>query len=129
MYNNMYGYQPQQMGMNTSPYQSRLNAFQGDFQQRYEIIRVNGKNGVDALNMPPNSSVLLLDETQPVVWLAQTDGAGYKTATPYSITPYVAEPAPDTKSLEARIKRLEDLINEQSDNGDVKSRKKSAADE
>lgn len=79
---------------------------------RSEVIRVNGENGARAFQMAPNSSTLLLDENAPLVWLAQTDGAGYKTVTPYSITPYQPEPAPDMKTLEDRIKRLEDVINE-----------------
>jgi hypothetical protein len=70
--------------------------------------------------MGPNSSILLLDETAPIVWLAQTDGAGYKTITPYSITPYQAAPTQDYSNLEARIKRLEDMINE-SNNANVNS--------
>lgn len=121
MFNNqMYGYQ---MPNNyNNPYQNRLNALQGDLMQRQEIVRVNGKNGAEAYTMPPNSSILLLDETAPIVWLAQSDGAGYKTITPYSITPYQQEPTPDFNSLEARIKRLESLINEQSDNANVKSK-------
>ena len=84
-------------------------------QQRLEVIRVNGENGARAFSLPPNSSILLLDETAPLVWLAQTDGAGYKTVTPYTISPYQAEPAPNYNSLEERIKRLEDKLNEQSD--------------
>lgn len=79
--------------------------------QRMEIIRVNGENGARAYQMAPNSSVLLLDESAPLVWLAQTDGAGYKTVTPYTIAPYQAAPAPDLGSLEGRIKRLEDMLN------------------
>ena len=67
--------------------------------------------------MPPNSRTLLLDENAPIIWLAQTDGAGYKTVTPYTITPYQTEEPVDTKSLEARIKRLEDMINEKSHTG------------
>lgn len=122
----MYGYNGQFMNMPNgfaNPYQSRYNAPQGDFVARQEIIRVNGENGARAFNLPPNSSVLLLDETAPLIWLAQTDGAGYKTVTPYSITPYQAETTPDYSTLEARIKRLEDAINEQSYNADVKSKR------
>lgn len=77
---------------------------------RYEILRVNGKNGAEALQMAPNSSVLLLDETNPIVWLAQTDGAGYKTLTPYSITRYEPEPPVDINALEHRIATLENMI-------------------
>ena len=47
--------------------------------QPYNVTEVNGKNGVDAFCMPPNSSDLLLDTTAPIVWLVKTDGAGYKT--------------------------------------------------
>jgi hypothetical protein len=78
---------------------------------RYEIIHVNGENGARALQMAENSNTLLLDDTAPIVWLAQTDGAGYKTLTPYTITPYKPEQPVDVKSLEDRIKRLEDMVN------------------
>ena len=73
-----------------------------------QIIRVNGKNGADALRLAPNSSVLLMDENDPIVWLKVTDGAGYATALPV-----------DVNSLEERVKRLEDLINGKSDDANV----------
>lgn len=79
-----------------------------------QIIRVNGENGARALQMQPNASVLLLDETAPIVWLAQTDGAGYKTVTPYKIEPYVKEPEPDVKALMDRVTKLEEMINAKS---------------
>ena len=122
----MYGYNnpyiPNMANLQNA-YQSRLNGLQGDFAQRQEIIRVNGENGARAYNLPPNSSILLLDETAPIVWLAQTDGAGYKSLTPYTITPYQAENKPDYNSLEARIKRLEEMLNEQPNNADVKQKR------
>lgn len=83
--------------------------------QHTEIIKVNGKNGAEAYNMMPNSSILLLDETEPIVWLAQTDGAGYKTLKPYTITPYQPEPQVDVKTLEQRIARIEVMLNESND--------------
>lgn len=79
---------------------------------RTEIIRVNGENGAKALRLVPNCEALLLDTTAPIVWLVQTDGAGYKTEIPFSITPYQAKPPVDVNSLENRIKRLEDMIYE-----------------
>lgn len=84
--------------------------------QRYEIIHVNGRNGAEMLQMAPNSSVLLLDDTASVVWLAQTDGAGYKTLTPFDIVPHQEAPVPDYKSLESRISRLEEMLNDKSNN-------------
>lgn len=73
----------------------------------YDIIQVNGKQGVDAFQMGPNSKVLLLDETAPIVWFVQTDGAGYKTPTPYQLVPY-QEPEPvNLNDIVERINKLE----------------------
>lgn len=91
--------------------QSFMSWPQMQSQQRMEIIRVNGEGGARAYQMPPNSNALLLDEANPLVWLVQTDGAGYKTVTPYTITPYQAAPVPDLGTLEQRITRLEGMIN------------------
>lgn len=101
----------------------------GQSLQRQEIIKVNGENGARAFQMAPNSSALLLDESAPLVWLIQTDGAGYKTTTPYTIAPYQAQPEPDYRSLEDRIKRLEELMHGQkSDAGNAGRRKQAAVD-
>lgn len=77
------------------------------------VVRVSGKPGAEAYQMAPNSEVLLLDETQPVVWLKTTDGAGYPRLTAYDITVHEEEQF-DYKSINARLKRLEDYFNAQS---------------
>ena len=74
------------------------------------IVRVNGRPGAETYQMAPNSEILLLDETQPVVWLKITDGAGYARLIPYNITPHEEEKI-DYKSIDERLKRLEDYIN------------------
>ena len=84
--------------------------------QRQEVIRVNGKNGADAYQMAPNSSILLLDETAPIIWLKTTDGASYPTVTGYKITPIETKIATPIESssyadLESRIAKLEEVIN------------------
>ena len=73
------------------------------------VIRVSGKPGAEAYQMAPNSEVLLLDETQPVVWLKTTDGAGYPRLTPYDISIHEEEKPIDYKSFDERLKRLEEL--------------------
>lgn len=75
-----------------------------------EVIHVNGAGGAEAFQMMPNSQALLLDDTAPLVWLAQTDGAGYKTVTPYTIAPYHPEPEVTLKDLDERLKKLEGVI-------------------
>ena len=75
-----------------------------------QIIKVNGRNGAETYTMPPNAQVLLLDETQPIVWLKQTDGAGYPTLTAYDIKPHEEKPMPDMRNLEERIEQIEKVI-------------------
>ena len=84
--------------------------------QPTHVIRVNGENGAKAYNLGANSSALLLDESGLMVWLVTSDGAGYKTVSPYDITPHKDAPAPDYEDLESRIKRLEDMMNGYSGN-------------
>lgn len=112
-------------GMNQSNMQFFGN--NTNFLPRYEVIQVNGENGVNAFQMGPNSSVLLLDTSAPIVWLVQTDGAGYKSKVPYDITPHQAVPPVDINQLQQRVAQLEDLINAkyQSDDKPTKSARKS----
>lgn len=96
--------------------------------QRCEVVRVNGENGARAFQMAPNSSVLLLDETDPIVWLKTTDGAGYPTLTPYTITPYVKQEPEDLyKGLSDRVARLEEIIHE-SNHATAKSKRTEPTD-
>ena len=115
--NNPYYSAYQQM---QNQYQDRLNSlqnYQATFQpQHSEVIRVNGENGAKSYPLAPNSSALLLDENNPIVWLVQSDGAGYRTATPYTISAYEYEtPKNEFETLEKRIEKLEEIINEKSD--------------
>lgn len=79
-------------------------------QQQQAVIRVHGEEGAKAYSLPPNSSILLLDETKNVVWLKMTDGAGYPTTTGYEIKPIENKVNNEYESLEERIKRIEDDI-------------------
>lgn len=78
---------------------------------RQEITRVNGRNGAMSIQMAPNSGVLVLDETAPLVWLCQTDGAGYLTVTPFDIALHQEAPQVSVNDLSARLTRLEEIVN------------------
>ena len=109
------------------PQQQHLNNTNNMFNNtlpQYNIVQVNGENGANAFQMGPNSQILLLDETAPIVWFVQTDGAGYKTVTPYTITPYKAPQPVDLHSLEDRLTALEEKVNAQSHFGTSKPAKK-----
>lgn len=82
-----------------------------------DILRVSGLNGVNALNLAPNTSALALDTTAPILWVIQADGAGYKTPTAYDLTLHEEKKAEDTSSfadiitnLENRISKIEGMI-------------------
>ena len=96
-YLNMYQQQNQQPQMQQMPKQ--------------EVVKVNGEGGARAYPIGANSSALLLDESGLMVWLCTTDGGGYKTVTPFDITPHQTAPTPDYNSLESRIARLEEMFN------------------
>lgn len=72
-----------------------------------QVIRVNGENGADAFRLGANSSALLLDETAPIVWLVQTDGAGYKTKTAYDISVHQNEQNVEMKTMDDKITAIE----------------------
>ena len=113
-YLNPYGFQ--QMSMPT-------------YQPPQQVIKVNGENGARAYQMGANSSALLLDESGTMVWLATSDGAGYRTVTAYDITPHRSEQTMQYDSLESRIKRLEDIINgNTADSSAVKQKQYHASD-
>ena len=91
-----------QANLQQNPYQQQ--------QPRQEVVKVNGEGGARAFPIGANSSAILLDESGTLIWLVTTDGAGYKTVSPYDITPHQVAPAPDYSTLEQRIERLEGMI-------------------
>ena len=98
--------------INQTPNMPMYNGYNNYRLPTYEVIKVNGRGGANAFQMGPNSSILLLDETDNIVWLAQTDGAGYKTVTPFDIVPHKEEQKVDMASVISRIEALESSINE-----------------
>ena len=76
-----------------------------------QVTRVRGRESAQAVNLAPNSSILLLDETAPLVWLCTSDGVGRVTAEAYDISPHKDAPPVDMVSVEARLSRLEELVN------------------
>jgi hypothetical protein len=117
----MYGFNNQYQQGYGAPYMGQYGQAS---QQACQITRVNGRNGADAFRMAPNSSILLLDENDPIVWLKVSDGAGYCTVTPYSIAPYQDPAKVDVTSLEERVKRLEEMLNAKSDDSDAPAKRK-----
>lgn len=78
---------------NQSPYE-RLNLLQQQYSQQYgstppmqsfsqQLIRVKGIEGAKAYHMPPNSMAALFNDSEDIMYIKETDGAGYPTIRTY----------------------------------------------
>ena len=86
------------------------NTMRPTFAPHYEIPQVNGEAGAKNFQMAPNSNYFLIDSSvSNLLWLVQTDGAGYLTATPWDVFPHQFQPPVDVNNLEQRVKNLEDM--------------------
>lgn len=99
--------------MYNNPYQ--YNPYQNYFQQQnilpqQQITQVNGKASVDTIQLAPNSSILVMDTSAPIVWMCVSDGVGKVTSTPYDITIHKDAPPVDMQSIEARLAKVESYI-------------------
>ena len=106
--NGMYGLPRQPMN-----YQQMRSMMNQQMQQGSKIDRVNGKEGAEAYFLMPNSEVLLLDTTNPIVWLKQTDSAGYGTVTGFNVIPLKDDAdvsQNDYSTLEQRIANIEQIL-------------------
>lgn len=98
-------------------------------QSQSKVVEVTGRAGAEAYQLGPDSSILLLDNTAPIVWLVKSDGAGYKTLSAYDIKPHEEEkPIDHFKELEDRITKLEETVNAKQSNTTNARRKSESAE-
>ena len=106
--------------MYANPYYNAFNPYgmaqqsAPTFQQQ-QIIQVNGKASVDTIRLAPNSSLLAMDTTAPIVWMCVSDGVGKVTSTPYDISKHEEKPPVDVASIEERISKVEKIVSEWED--------------
>ena len=72
-----------------------------------QVLQASGKTSVESIRMAPNSSVLVMDTTAPIVWLCTSDGLGNVTSAPYDITPHKDAGPAQIGDLEARLLQVE----------------------
>lgn len=80
--------------------------------QPQQVVQVNGKASVEQVKLAPNSSLLAMDTTAPIVWLIKTDTIGSIQAIPYDISPHVEKPPVDLNNLEERLAAIETMLME-----------------
>ena len=77
-----------------------------------QILQANGKQSIDALRMCPNSSVLIADNTAPIVWRCVSDGLGNVTAEPFDIIPHKTQEQIEKDNLAMSIQNIEKRLSE-----------------
>ena len=106
----------------TNPYMQNQMPQQPVLPQQ-QVVQVNGKASVDTIRLAPNSSVLVLDTSAPLVWLCVSDGVGRVSSVPYTISEYKEETPQNAlqgvterfKAIEERITAMEAKLNDESD--------------
>ena len=92
------------------------NPYYPQYQQpsipQQQVLQANGKASIDAMRMPPNSSVLVMDTTAPIVWLCASDSLGNVTSTPYDIKAHRSESEAKNSDIEQRLSALENTVKE-----------------
>ena len=104
---------------------------------KMEIQKAHGEEGAKAYAIGPDSSVILLDTVDPIVWIVVTDSVGSKTITPFDVVPHIEKKPITTDDLKLelenisnRLNKLEERMteNEQSDHVATRTGKRSTTD-
>lgn len=79
-----------------------------------QILQANGKESIKAIRMSPNSSVLIADTTEPIVWKCVSDGLGNVTTEAFDISHHKTEEEVEKETtanllnqISERLERLE----------------------
>lgn len=78
--------------------------------QRQTIDQVNGRQGAEMYGMQPDSSALILDTKEPIIWFVQTDSAGFKSITQLDFVIHKDEPSPDVKNIDERLNGFDERL-------------------
>lgn len=103
-----------------------------------QILQANGKASIDNLRMSPNSSVLIADQTAPIVWKCVSDGLGNVTAEAFDILPHKDQAQIEQENMNAllvdmneRLKRLEgyyeSVVDRNTDDTEIQTSKTASA--
>lgn len=101
----MYPYQtPMGYGMNG------MNHTQQTILPPQQILQANGKQSIDTLRMSPNSSALIADATQPIIWKCISDSLGNVSATAYDVTLHKDEQVVEKETINNSILEINERL-------------------
>lgn len=80
-----------------------------------QILQANGMASINGIKMSPDSSVLIADSNEPIIYKCVSDGLGNVTTTAWDITPHKDKEVQEKENLTVivadmneRVKRLEE---------------------
>ena len=85
-------YSFQQFGMPQLGVQDFQRQFPQMNQQSLQLIKVSGLEGAKAYQMPPNSAAALFHESEDILYVKTTDGAGFPTIRTFRFEPFDVPP-------------------------------------
>ena len=87
-----------------------------DYSQMYlppqQVLQVDGKASIEKMRMAPNSTLLALDRTGPIIWFCSSDGLGNVSATPFDYTKHEEEPELSMATLKAQLDELKASVSQ-----------------
>ena len=98
------------MYQNYNPYQGLFGPQYQPPRPQQQVVTVSGPDSIGAIQMGPNSSMLVMDQTAPIVYLCQSDGVGKVTSTAYDIAPHKDAAKLQQESMDQRIAALEAAV-------------------
>ena len=106
-----------------NPYLQNLPIQMPSMPIQTEIQKVTGIESARTFPMGPNSSIILMDLSNPIIYVVVSDASGFKTVTPFDITEHVEQkPADQLQMLTDRIVKIEERMNAyESNHGAVES--------
>lgn len=75
-----------------------------------QVITVAGAESLAQIQLAPNSSILVMDQAAPIVYLCQSDGVGKVTSAAYDISPHKDAAAVQRETMDARLSALEQAV-------------------
>lgn len=92
-------------GMMQMPYQPPRPAL-----PQQQVATVAGADSLTQIQLAPNSSILVMDQSAPIVYLCQSDGVGKVTTTAYDISPHKDAATAQRENMDARLSALEAAV-------------------
>ena len=105
-------YNPYQMPL----FQNNFNQMQQNILPQQNIMQSNGKPTFDTYRMAPNSSMLIADTSEPIVWRCTSDGLGNVSMEPFDISPHKEKQTLDNESLLTIITEINNRVTKLEEN-------------